>query len=60
MTEPTKRTLRTKQPRTWVYLFMARFAGLVESGAKPHTIRGIPRNGRVPKAGDRVSLRVGA
>lgn len=39
----------------FVRTFQSRFAELVESGAKPHTIRKTPV--RMPKPGDRISLR---
>jgi len=38
-----------------VRLFMPQFAPLVESGAKPHTVR--PRPKRMPKVGEKISLR---
>ena len=43
-------------PKSFVRMFKPRFAALVESGAKTQTVR--PRPARMPKAGDKLSLRI--
>lgn len=41
------------------YNFQARFAPLVESGAKPSTIRADRKDGRLPKPGDILTMFTG-
>lgn len=45
-----------EKPSSFVRMFKPQFAPLVESGAKKQTVRPIPE--RMPKAGDKISLRV--
>lgn len=45
----------TASPAHFVRLFQPRFAPAVESGAKLHTIRPLPK--RLPRSGDTISLR---
>lgn len=44
-----------EQPGHFVRLFKPQFAALVEAGTKTQTVRPTPK--RMPKAGDRISLR---
>ena len=47
----------SKPPRWWYYTFMPQFAPKVRRRTKKRTIRPHRKDGRRPKAGDRVSLR---
>ena len=43
------------KPRSFVRMFMPRFASMVLSGEKTQTVRPVPK--RMPSVGDRISLR---
>jgi len=49
--------MKTRPPRTWVKMVSPQFIAAVEKDAKRQTVRPLPKNGVLPKVGDRISLR---
>lgn len=48
---------KRSQPRQWVYTFQSRFVSRVWDGRKTRTMRPKRKDGKVPVAGHRISLR---